>query len=210
MSDETELRVLDTEATERRLTRREMVQRLVAGAGVGAALPLVASGHPILAHFANDTTLTEADKLAVATWKPVFLNAEQNRVLIALSESIVPGSAKALVNRFLDLLLSVETTENRVKFVASLTALETEAKKKFGHSFPALDESQRETVLAAAATKENGTDGATAELHEHFENLKGWIGGAYYSSEAGMRELGWTGEFAFGKYPECDHTEGHA
>jgi len=35
--------------------------------------------------------------------------------------------------------------------------------------------------------------------------LKEWIVGAYYSSEQGMKELGWDGNFAFEKYPTCEH-----
>jgi hypothetical protein len=44
---------------------------------------------------------------------------------------------------------------------------------------------------------------------EAFENLKEWIAGAYYSSEVGMKELGWDGNFAVEKYPTCEHIEGH-
>jgi hypothetical protein len=209
MSESAELHVTQGMAVEPRLTRREMVQRLLAGAAVGAAWPFGIDGHPIHKHFANDAILAEADKLGAATWKPIVLNAEQNRELIALAESIVPGSEKALVNRFIDLLLSVDTTENRTKFEASLLAMNTEATKRFGKPFPILDATQREAVLTAASAEPASGDSAAAELHEHFENLKGWVSGAYYSSEAGMRELGWTGEFAFGKYPECEHAEGH-
>ena len=210
MSESAELRVMQEATVERRLTRREMVQRLLAGAASGAAWPLRMNEHPIHKHFANDVILAEADKLDSATWKPIVLNAEQNRELIALAESIVPGSERALVNRFIDLLLSVDTTENRAMFAASLLAMNADATKKFGKPFPALDASQREAVLTAASAEPANGDSAAAELHEHFENLKGWVSGAYYSSEIGMRELGWTGEFAFGKYPECEHPEGHA
>lgn len=41
------------------------------------------------------------------------------------------------------------------------------------------------------------------------QNLKGWISGAYYSYEAGMRELGWTADYAFAAFPGCAHPEGH-
>jgi hypothetical protein len=209
MSESVELHVIQGMTVERRLTRREMVQRLLAGAAAGAAWPLGISGHPIHEHFANDAILAEADKLDSAAWKPIVLNREQNRELIALAESIVPGSEKALVNRFIDLLLSVDTTENRMKFEASLLAMNTKATKKFGKPWAALDGSQREAVLTAASAEPASGDNAAAELHEHFEDLKGWVSGAYYSSEIGMKELGWTGEFAFGKYPECEHVEGH-
>jgi hypothetical protein len=208
MSESAKLRLIQGTTVERRLTRREMVQRLLAGAAAGAVWPLGISGHPIHKHFANDAILAEADKLDSAAWKPIVLNREQNRELIALAESIVPGSEKALANRFIDLLLSVDTTENRMKFEASLLAMNTEATKKFGKPWAALDGSQREAVLTAASAEPTSGDIA-AELYEHFENLKGWISGAYYSSETGMKELGWTGEFAFGKYPECEHVEGH-
>ena len=45
---------------------------------------------------------------------------------------------------------------------------------------------------------------------DHFDLLKGWIAGAYYSSEIGMRELGWTGNVFFETFPGCDHPDGHA
>ncbi len=41
------------------------------------------------------------------------------------------------------------------------------------------------------------------------EHLKGWIVGAYYSSEIGMRELGWIGNGFFPAFPGCDHAAGH-
>jgi hypothetical protein len=46
-------------------------------------------------------------------------------------------------------------------------------------------------------------------IRDHFENLKGWISGAFYTSEIGMRELGWTGEMFFQSLPGCEHQGGH-
>src|SRR6266478_6520278 len=83
------------------LTRREMVRRLVTGAAAGAAWPLVAASHPIHELLRNDAVLDEAEKLGAADWKPLFLNAQQSESLTTIAESIVPGSAKAQVNRFI-------------------------------------------------------------------------------------------------------------
>lgn len=209
MTGNNELRVLSATNSEGRVTRREMVQRLLAGVGAGMTWPLIAEAHPIHEHFANGAVLDASDSLGAANWKPLYLNAEQNRQLLSLSGSIVPGSEKALVNRFIDLLLSVDTSENRLKFSASLLAMDEAAKKPSGRSFLALTLTQREGFLTAVSIKPADHDKSAFELYEHFENLKGWISGAYFSSEAGMRELGWTGDFAFGKYPECEHPEGH-
>jgi hypothetical protein len=68
------------------------------------------------------------------------------------------------------------------------------------------------TEASAALALDNSSGSAEKEnprLHGHFENLKGWISGAYYSSEVGMRELGWTGDRVFASFPGCEHTEGH-
>jgi hypothetical protein len=206
------------------LTRREMVQRLLAGAG--AAWPMVAASHPIHALLADEALFSEADaRMAAVDWKPVFLDAQQNVSLIALSESIVPGSGKAQVNRFIDLMLSVDTPAHQEKFLASLSAIENESQRLFGHPCATLVENQKIELLTIASKQdeqrkekeaapgESSTEDhegqSPATLHDHFENLKGWISGAYYSSEAGMRELGWTGDYVFESYPSCGHAEGH-
>jgi hypothetical protein len=197
------------------LSRREMVRRLLAGMGAGVAWPLVAASHPIHEMFKNEAVLEEAEKLGGADWKPIFLNAQQNESLIAIADTIVPGSTKAQVNRFLDLLLSVDMEKHRKEFVAALGAFEEESQKRFGKGFPSLDDSQQHTLLtdAAAAPVKDGAAGnaanETSGLHEHFKNLKGWVSGAYYSSEVGMRELGWTEDRVFASFPGCEHPEGH-
>ncbi len=197
------------------LTRREMVRRLVAGMGAGAAWPLVADSHPIHEILRNDAVLEEAEKLVGADWKPLFLDAQQNESLIAIAEAIVPGSTKAQVNRFIDLLLSVDTDNHKKEFAAALAAFEAESQKRFGKGFPSLDDRQKNMLLTdAAATpaeqiSSGGGEKENAGLHGHFENLKGWISGAYYSSEIGMRELGWTEDRVFASFPGCEHPEGH-
>jgi hypothetical protein len=197
------------------LTRRQMVRRLLAGIGAGAAWPLVAASHPIHEVLRNDVVLEAAEKLGAADWKPVFLNAQQNESLIAVAESIVPGSTKAQVNRFLDLLLSVDTDMHKKEFATALAAFEAESRKRFGMGFPSLDASQQNSLLTDAASipaKEDAAGSAGKEnsgLHAHFENLKGWVSGAYYSSEIGMRELGWTEDRVFASFLGCEHPEGH-
>jgi Gluconate 2-dehydrogenase subunit 3 len=216
MAGNGELRVIDVgAATSGRLSRRELVQRLLAGVGAGAALPLLGASHPVHEQLRDDAVLDEAEKLGVADWKPLVLNAQENESLIAIAESIVPGSTKAEVNRFIDLLLSVDTAEHKKNFVDSLVAFEAESQKRYGKGFPSLDAHQQNMLLSDAAVhpaREDSSRGAGKEnlgLREHFENLKGWISGAYYSSEAGMRELGWTGDHVFKSFPGCEHTEGH-
>src|SRR5690348_9631043 len=201
----------ETGAASGHLTRREMVRRLAAA---GAAWPLAAASHPIHELLRNGAVLDDVEKLAAADWKPVVLSPEQNVDLIAVAESIVPGSIEAQVNRFIDLLLSVDASEHKKSFVDSLAAFEAESQKRFTKGFPALDEGQKNQLLtdASAAGVKQNSEGAgenSARLHKHFENLKGWVAGAYYSSEKGMKELGWTPDRVFASFPGCEHPEGH-
>jgi hypothetical protein len=216
MGRESKLPVIqEPAAASGQLTRRQMVERLLAGMAAGAAWPLLAASHPIYEMLRNDALLEKAEKLGAADWKPIFLDAEQDENLNAIAETIVPGSTKARVNRFLDLLLSVDTDIHKKEFVAALAAFGAESQKRFGKRFPSLDGREQNMLLtdvATAAAKEDAAGGAGKEnsgLHEHFENLKGWVGGAYYSSEMGMRELGWTEDRVFRSFPGCEHPEGH-
>lgn len=198
------------------VTRREMVRRLLAAAGAGTAGPLVAASHPIHELFRNAAVLEEAGNLAAADWRPLVLNAQEDETLSALAERIVPGSTKAQVNRFIDLLLSVDTAEHKQKFAESLAAFEAGSQKRFGKRFPSLDARQQNMLLTDASVhpvKEDSSGIAGREnrdQHKDFENLKEWISGAYYSSEMGMRELGWTPDRVFASFPGCEHPEGHS
>lgn len=191
-------------------SRREMVRRLLASIGAGAAWPFLTASHPIYKHLASDDLLDRADSQhADENWKPLFLNPHQNETLIGLSEDVVAGSKNALVNRFIDLLLSVDTMENQQRFAASLAAFDVESQQRFGHLFKAASPAEQNTLLTQASSGDTGA-GSSSALREHFENLKGWITGAYYSSEVGMAELGWTGDRFFEEFPGCQHPEGHS
>jgi hypothetical protein len=217
-----ELQIIGTPPATRRLTRREIVQSLLAGMGALAAWPQVASAHPIFTHLSDAETLSKADaKAAAANWTPEFLNSHQNQTLVLLSERIVPGSSRAQVNRIIDLLLTVDTAENRRKFTDSLSTIDVESRKRFGRLFKSLSADQQDEILTSLAAGKPSVDQGSGRsikkrlqqpaltLRDHFENVKAWIVGTYYSSEAGMRELGWTGDVYFVELPTCPHPEGH-
>jgi hypothetical protein len=207
------------------LGRRQVLQGLIAG--VGAAIPGATAAHPL----AQDTprpaaVQAAAAKAKAADWKPEFLDAHQLASLQALGERIVPGSRAARSERFIDALLAVDTRDNRQRFVSALGAMDADARLRFGKPFKSLSEAQQNEILSAAAAGKRGqedwvwTPGTIVRQPEpappktttrdHFDNLKQWIVGAYYSSEAGMKELGSTGQMFFASFPDCDHEGGHS
>jgi Trp operon repressor len=186
------------------ISRREAMQKLMAAIAAGAVAPAVAGAHPVeLYRRLTDggTGLGRGEAaLGAADWRPIFLNAKQDELLAAVSETMVPGSNAAQVNQFIDLLLSVDSAENQKAFLASLAAADEESRGSFQHGFAELSASDREKALTSLSK----------DHKEAFGNLKEWIVGAYYSSEAGMKELGWDGNFAFDKYPTCEAVGEHS
>ena len=79
--------------------------------------------------------------------------------------------------------------QNQRAFLGALGAFDMAAINKHGKAWIA--HHGRGAGRAAA----RGLDGGRQEspMRGHFQNLKDWIAGAYYSSETGMRELGWNG-----------------
>lgn len=221
----------DRKLSPRPLNRREWIARMLGGVTAGVAFPGLAASHPVRELLADSSILDRADaSVASPDWTPEFLDSFQAETLAALAERIIPGSSRAEAARFIDTLLSVDKLENQERFLNSLAEFESESMKKFEHSYKDLTETQQDEILTMASTAESGhphssgrrrrrvslgpplsTSGQEHDtIRDHFENLKGWVQGAYYSSEVGMREMGWTGEVMFESFPGCQHPGGHA
>ncbi len=204
--------------------RRAVLQSLLTGVGATVALPMVSDAHPMQQHLANQKKVATANKKATAAaYKPEFLDAHQYATLEAIAERIVPGSTKARVAPFIDQLLAVDTITSQRGFLGAMGAFDMQAIDKFSKPWKALTAAQQDELLTVASTTETGLKVAVAAasarpeetegkatLYDHFANLRGWISGAYYSSEIGMRELGWTGEMFFAELPGCTHADGHS
>jgi hypothetical protein len=204
--------------------RRALLQSLVGGLGAGVALPGLADAHPMAQHVAaHPKAVTAQKKAAAAAYKPEFLDDHQFATLEVLAERIVPGSTQAKVAPFIDQLLAVDSQTNQRNFYGALGAFEMLAIEKYSKPWKGLTGAQQDELLTLASTAESGRErpGAEADprqpgppsgkttIRDHFDNLRGWISGAYYSSEVGMKELGWTGQMFFDKLPGCEHPEGH-
>ena len=202
------LKIVGAQTSPATVSRRELAKMFLAAAPA-LTFPAITSSNPLWRHLNDLALLDQADAdLSSPNWKPIFLNAAQEHSLRALAEAIVPGSTKAHVSRFIDLLLSVESTVPQSKFLGSLTALDDEFSRAYHKPIGQLDAHQLATFLTAisSAPRSGGPD---SNLRGHFEDLKEWIAGAYYSSEAGMRELGWTPDRVFASFPSCSHPEDH-
>ena len=189
------------------MNRRELLRNSLLAMGVAAVSPH--AGARIFA--AGEDPSIELER---ADWTPVFFNAHQNEPLIELNEAIIPatdtpGAKAALVNRFIDLVMSVEPPAVQKAFLESLAWFDTGAQERYKANFVDLTAEERVDLLNLVAwphthprwgSTENGFAG-----HEHFILMKRWTVSAFYSSPAGLKEQGWDGWAARGTFTGCEH-----
>jgi hypothetical protein len=187
----------------RSISRRDASKRLLAGMAAGAAAPWMSASHPIWRHFENDELLERADS-AGADEKKAFLNPEQFGALVAAAETILPGSTKAGVAKFIDVLLSVDSPHNQKEFLDSLGKIEAESTNRFGKGIAQLSPLERSELFTAVSTA-GDPQSADGSARKAFLHLREWVAGSYYSSGIGMRELGWMPDRVFAEFPGCSH-----
>ena len=204
------------------LGRRQLLQRLAAGTAGGLVLPASLAAGETQRHVHDQLQLArKADAAAAAGPALTFFDAHQKATLASLAERIVPGAAKADVAGFLDRLVAVDAPPQQRELVAALGAIDAEAQGRFGRPWLALDAVRQDELLSAVSTAPpsrnvryaelpvSGPPPATPTIRDRFDLLKLRVALAYYTSEIGLRELGYTGELIHETFAGCPHPEGH-
>ena len=176
------------------ISRRSALQGLAAGLGLGfGAIDGGADAHhPLAAHIVQ----RPAKAASAAPPTPLFFDAHQFATLTVVCDLIVPGAVASGSPAYIDSVLAVEHDEVRITVVSALSAVDAKARDVHGATFRALDASQQAALLES--------------LGGPLATLKSWVAGAHYSSEAGLKSLGFTGMVFFQEFPACQHAEGHA
>jgi hypothetical protein len=201
------------------INRRDLIRAALFASAASALGPQFSFAQAISAGLTPAARGEDGSKvLSDPNWKAVFLNDHQNETLIALGDVIIPstdtpGAKDALVNRYLDLLLSVQPSEFQTQFVNALAFIDAESQKQFSKDFRDLSSEDQAWLLTAWAYPSDSdrwieAEGKPDPGQEHFERLKALIAAAFYGSEIGLKELGWDGEFTHGPYEGCEHQPG--
>jgi hypothetical protein len=196
-------------------SRRRVLQVLAGGAGAGLVAPAGAADpqheHPAVVAPPAAASGDAANER--------FLDPHQMETLASLAEAVIPGSAAAGVAAFVDRLLAADTRERQAAFLAALGAIQAESVARFAKPWLGLDAARQTELLAAVSSgprsrePRHWTPGqpvlvpdpapAPPTIRDRFERLKQVIATAYWTSEAGMKELGWTAEMIHGAFPGC-------
>jgi hypothetical protein len=193
------------------LNRRRALTQLVAGAVAVASTPAWVQTLCAQAR-------AEADRQAVraaagaSTWAPSTLTPRQDEAVIALTELIIPatdtpGAKAALVNRFVDHVLSVAGAKERSEFIRGLTWLDDRCRARAGKDIAAASAGELTSVLTPLAAEAAASAGDAPGV-AFFRAIKSMTISGYYTTEIGLRqELGDDGRMMLGAFEGCTHPE---
>jgi gluconate 2-dehydrogenase gamma chain len=124
-------------------------------------------------------------------YRPTALNAREFETLKTLCEMIVPGASNGGVAEFID-LLSSQNPEMAAIYTGGLAWLDHAMLREFNAPFVAAPTEQRTAMLDKISYRANGTPELAAGIR-FFEWARLMTVDAYYTSAAGIKELGYLG-----------------
>jgi hypothetical protein len=193
------------------MNRRQALNGLVAGAAAVASLPSWVESLCAQARAEAHTHAAQATAGATA-WSPSVLTPRQDEAVIALTELIIPatetpGAKAALVNRFVDHVLSTADASERSEFVRGLAWLDDRCRARVGKDVAGASEAELTAVLTPLAA-EGAAAAEDAPGIAFFRAIKSMTVTGYYTTEIGLRqELGDDGRMMLGMFEGCTHPE---
>lgn len=192
------------------LSRRDVLKS-IAVAGAGSALSII----PVeAAEQAHRAVAAEKGKSTKAGYKPKFFSPHQYQTLTALCGMILPadedsgGAVEAGAPEFIDLLTS-ENTEYQLRLGGGLMWLDSECLKRYGKTFVDCAADQRKEMLDAIAFRKNAeVDPSLSQGVEWFAFLRNFTADGFFTSEIGIKYLGYIGNTFVVTWKGCPTVPG--
>jgi hypothetical protein len=196
---------------EQKLSRREAIKSITIGTGVVATLPVLGSkaigqDQPSHDHAHAAQTATNS-----TPYKLKFFNEDENKTIIEMSELIIPaddsspGAKAALVNEYIDLIVSESPAAVKQNWRDGLAAVNKKSSEMFGKSF--VDGSVDQRIKLLTEISKNERNPGTVE-EKFFHTMKNATIDGYYTSEIGIhKELHYKGNSYLKEFTGCTHPE---
>lgn len=171
------------------VSRREVLARIATAAMMG----------PITAEAAQHVHESAAAATTGGVYKPKALTQHEFDTLKMLCEIIVPGAAsKGGATEFID-LLSSQNPEMMGIYTGGIAWIDEEMRRQYHAEFLAAKDDQRKALLDVLAFTKNRTE-ANAPGIKFFAWARRMTVDAYYTSAAGMKEVGYMGNRAIKEF----------
>lgn len=153
------------------------------------------------------TTATDA-QAAGGVYKPKCLNAHEFETLKLLCEIIVPGASKGGAAEFID-LLSSQNVEMAAIHTGGLAWIDRAMERTYNASFLKAKADERTALLDKIAFRRNRSPELAAGIR-YFDWARRMTVDAYYTSAAGIREVGFKGNRASATFKVPQEAIDHA
>src|SRR5919198_1512199 len=193
------------------ITRRDILRTLTAGVVSGSVLKVIPAQAAEYAH-----RMIQAEKSAAPSgaYKPKFFTAHQYKLLQALCNTIIPpdehggGALEAGAPEFIDLLTS-ENPEYQLALGGGLMWLDSSCMDRYGKPYLDCTPAQQKEILDLIAYRKNAlTDPSVSQGVEFFAVLRNLTADGFFTSEIGIKYLGYIGNTFLKEFPGCPPVPG--
>ena len=190
----------------RSVSRRDVLRSLTMGVMAGSVLRVIPSQAAELAHH---MVQTEKATTPGNIYKPKFFSEHQYKTLQTLCQAIIPpdeksgGAIEAGAPEFIDLLTS-ENTDFQLRLGGGMMWLDGLCSDHYGKTFVDCSrEQQKQTMDLIAYRKNAKSDPGLSQGVEFFSFLRNLTADGYFTSEIGIKDLGYIGNSYLRDFPGC-------
>jgi hypothetical protein len=187
------------------VSRRDILKSLTMGVAAGSVLRVIPAQAAEYAH----AMIQAEKKFHDAIYKPKYFSAHQYKTLQALCQAIIPadqqsgGAIEAGAPEFIDLLTS-ENPAYQLSLGGGIMWLDSACTDRFGKSYLECSPAQQKTMLDLIAFRKNAkTDPTLSQGIEFFSFLRNFTADGYFTSEIGIKYLGYIGNTYLKEFPGC-------
>ena len=188
------------------ISRRDLLKSLSVSAAAGSALRIVPLEAAEKAH-----RMLSAGKAAspTAAYTPKFFSAHQYKTLRALCQAIIPpddesgGALEACAPEFIDLLTS-ENKDLQLQMGGGIMWLDATCTDRYGQTYVQCSPAQQKEVLDLIAFRKNADKYPNLGSGiEFFARLRKFTADGFFTSEIGIKYLGYIGNTYLKEFPGC-------
>lgn len=191
------------------VSRRDVLKSLAIGAAASSVLRVVPAQAAEYAHH-----MIAAEKSATKAYAPKFFNAHDYKTLQTLCETIIPadadsgGAIEGGAPEFIDLLTSENTEYQRI-LSGGLLWLDSTCSDRYNAVFLACSPAQQKAILDQIAYVNNAvSDPSLSQAVEFFSFLRNMTADGFFTSEIGIKYLGYIGSTFLKEFPGCPPVPG--
>jgi len=191
------------------ISRRDVLKSLAMGAAATSVLRTIPAQAAEYAHH-----MVAAEKAATKVYAPKFFAAHEYKTLQILCQTIIPadadsgGAIEAGAPEFIDLLTS-ENTEYQVTLGGGLMWLDGTCSDRYGKVYLDCTPQQQKEILDQIAYRNNAmTDARLSQGVEFFSFLRNMTSDGFFTSEIGIKYLGYQGSAFLKEFPGCPPVPG--